>query len=235
MSRAVVARVAHRAVVAPLLLSVFAFGLLTPESTGATDAPDTSTTTETPAPGLVTEAAAEALYREVGLSGVIESAVFEAGYSRMERHRLHTRMLAIADMTQPSTARRLVVIDLEEKKVVLRTWVAHGQNSGELMAERFSNRDGSHQTSLGLYQVGAKIVSPKHGPALLLHGLDQGLNDRARPREVIIHGADYVSAGFIAANGRLGRSWGCPAVPRDEMAKVIELLADDGLLFVAGG
>lgn len=205
---------------------MFGFGLLTPERTSATDAPR---------PEEEAESTAEVLYREVGLAGIIETPVFEAGYDRMERHGLRARMLAIADMTQPSTARRLVVIDLEAKKVVLQTWVAHGQNSGALMAERFSNRDGSHQTSLGLYRVGAEIVSPKHGRALLLHGLDQGVNDRARRREVIIHGADYVSAGFIAANGRLGRSWGCPAVPRSEMAKVIELLADDGLLFVAGG
>lgn len=220
--------------VAPLLLSVFGFALVTPASTWASDPPDPEVATEVPDPAVVTEAASDALYREAGLAGILEGAVFEAGYGRMEQHGLHARMLAIADMTQPSTARRLVVIDLEERKVVLRTWVAHGQNSGELMAERFSNRDGSHQTSLGLYRVGAEIVSPKHGRALLLHGLDQGANDGALRREVIIHGADYVSAEFIAAHGRLGRSWGCPAVSRDDMARVIELLADDGLLFVAG-
>jgi len=230
VSRAAIGSVARGSVLAPLLLSVSGFGLLTPEPTGATDVPSPEAASAAP-----TEATAEALYREVGLAGILESAVFEAGYGRMERHGLHARMLAIADMTQPSTARRLVVVDLEAKKVVLQTWVAHGQNSGELMAERFSNRDGSHQTSLGLYRVGAEIVSPKHGPALLLHGLDEGVNDEALRREVIIHGADYVSAGFIAAHGRLGRSWGCPAVARDEMARVIGLLADDGLLFVAGG
>jgi hypothetical protein len=198
------------------------FGWLMPAPPGTVHPPDAEVT-------------AEALYRELGLAGMLESTVFAAGYRDMERHGLQTRMLAIADMTQPSNAKRLFILDLEAKKLVLRTWVAHGQNSGGLMAERFSNRDGSHQTSLGLYRVGTEIVSSKHGRALLLHGLDRGVNDKALSREVIIHGADYVSAQFIAAQGRLGRSWGCPAVPRDDMPRVIELLADGGLLYVAGG
>jgi hypothetical protein len=138
-------------------------------------------------------------------------------------------------MSQPSTAQRLYIIDMDAKKVVLRTWVAHGQNSGDLTATKFSNRDDSHETSLGLYRVGAKITSPKHGPALLLDGLDKGVNDKALAREVIIHGAEYVSAPFIASHGRLGRSWGCPAVPPGDMARIIELLAEGGLLYVYGG
>jgi hypothetical protein len=177
---------------------------------------------------------ADALYREMGLAGVVEREAFIAGHRSMSRDGLNGRMLAIADMSQPSTTQRLYVFDIATKRLVLRTWVAHGTNTGGLMAESFSNREGSHQTSLGLYRVGQEIVSPKHGPALLLHGLDDGVNDQARAREIIIHGADYVSSQFIAANGRLGRSWGCPAVPRDEMARVIDLLADDGLLYVHG-
>lgn len=141
-------------------------------------------------------------------------------------------MLAIADMTRPSTEPRLTVIDLDARVVVMRTLVAHGQGTGDLMAEHFSNREGSHQTSLGLYRVGAQIVSPKHGQALLLHGLDHGVNDQALAREIIMHGADYVSEEFIAAHGRLGRSWGCPAVPKEQMTNMVQLLGDGGLLYV---
>jgi hypothetical protein len=177
----------------------------------------------------------DALYDELGLEGAISRATFEAARLKAERHGLQARMLAIADMTQPSTAQRMVVIDLVGKKVVMRTWVAHGQNSGDLMATRFSNTNESHQTSLGLYKVGQRIVSPKHGPALLLDGLDRGVNDKARAREIIVHGADYVSEKFIEKNGRLGRSWGCPAIPREEMARAIEFLGDGGLLYVHGG
>lgn len=173
-------------------------------------------------------------YDELGLAGLLRRDVFDEARRRVQQHALSPRMLAIADMSQPSTAKRLFVIDLVARKLVLQTYVAHGLNSGDLMATQFSNRNQSHQTSLGLYRVGARISSPKHGPALLLDGLDKGINDSARAREIIIHGADYVSESFIAAHGRLGRSWGCPAVPRATMARVIDLLADGGVLYVSG-
>jgi hypothetical protein len=178
--------------------------------------------------------AADALFESVGLEGQLDREVFDAAYARVQASGIDAGSLAIADMSQPSTAQRLYVIDLETRTLVLRTWVAHGQNSGDLMAERFSNRHGSHQTSLGLYRVGETIRSPQHGAALLLEGLDVGVNDKALAREVIIHGADYVSAEFIAARGRLGKSWGCPAVPRAAMKQMIDALGGDGVLFIHG-
>jgi len=197
-------------------------------STTSTRDGTVSTTTNAADPDVV--------YDDAALAGIIPREVFEAAYASIAAHGLEATRgtLAIADMSQPSTAQRLVPVDLESHELLLRTWVAHGSGSGGLMAERFSNRDGSHATSLGLYRVGSQIVSPKHGAALLLHGLDKGLNDLARPREVIIHGADYVSKDFIARTGRLGRSWGCPAVPRAEMARVIAALQGNGLLYVYG-
>lgn len=183
---------------------------------------------------VVTPGPAERLYAELKLEGILDRDAFEAAYERVTRSGALAGRLAIADMRKPSTAERLVVLDLDTRRIVTRTWVAHGQGSGGLMAERFSNRLNSHQTSLGLYRVGQRITSRKHGAALLLEGLDRGVNDQARAREVIIHGADYVSAAFIARHGRLGRSWGCPAVPREEMAIIIESLADGGLLYIHG-
>jgi hypothetical protein len=182
---------------------------------------------------VTTNAAAE-LFEELCLEGEMQETVFTACYKRMERKGINGRIVAIADMTQPSTAKRFYLIDLDRKELVLRTYVAHGQGSGDLMATRFSNREGSHQTSLGLYRVGAEIVSPKHGAALLLHGLERGVNCQAEAREVIMHGADYVSEEFIRGNGRLGRSWGCPAVSRADMPRMLELLANGGLLYVHG-
>ena len=213
----------------PPMLLVFLWSWLFAGEPGAAPMP-------APLPVMAEDAArAEALelYHEVGLSGEVATEVFVKAYARVSGM-APARMLAIADMTQPSTAKRLYIIDLDRKTLMLRTWVAHGQGTGEVMARHFSNSHGSHQTSLGLYRVGAEIVSPKHGPALLLHGMDKGTNDQALAREVIMHGADYVSASFIAQHGRLGRSWGCPAVSREHMAKMIELLADGGLLYVHG-
>jgi hypothetical protein len=178
--------------------------------------------------------AIDSVYREIGLSGQLDSAAFHAAYRRLEKEGIRG-VVAIADMTLPSTAKRLYLIDLDSKKLLLRTYVAHGQNTGDLEAKHFSNKLDSHQSSLGLYRVGSTIRSPKHGAALLLEGLDKSLNGMARAREIIIHGADYVSEAFIAARGRLGRSWGCPAVARDVMPQMINSLADGGYLFVYGG
>ncbi len=189
--------------------------------------PSVTATSEAPDP-------ADWLYAELQLEGVLSRDAFDAAYERVTRAGALTGRLAIADMSKPSTAERLVVLDLDARTIVTRTWVAHGQGSGGLMAERFSNRHDSHQTSLGLYRVGQRITSRKHGAALLLEGLDRGVNDQARAREVIIHGADYVSAEFVAQHGRLGRSWGCPAVPREQMAIMIASLADGGLLYIHG-
>lgn len=205
------------------------FRLLTLAVLLTSTAPAVASATPTAAPDR-----AETLYESLGLDGAIDRAAFLAGIRSAEARSLDPTTFAIADMSRPSSERRLVIVDLVAEELVLQTFVAHGSGSGGLMAEQFSNIEGSHQTSLGLYRVGSEIVSPKHGPALLLDGLDPGINDLARPREIIIHGADYVSAEFVAANGRLGRSWGCPAVPRNDMAQVIDLLADDGLLFIYG-
>ncbi len=196
--------------------------------------PDLGASPERVAIAAPSPSPADLLYDELDLDGILDREAFAAAHERLTREGVDAPTLAIADMRRPSTEQRLVILDLEHRRVALQTWVAHGSGSGGLMAERFGNTHNSHQTSLGLYRVGERIRSPKHGPALLLEGLDRGLNDQARAREVIIHGADYVSESFIARTGRLGRSWGCPAVPRDQMAAVIETLADGGYLYVYG-
>ena len=140
-------------------------------------------------------------------------------------------VLTVIDYSRPSTEPRLFVIDIPANRVRFAELVAHGRGSGENSAERFSNRDGSHESSLGVFRSADAYVGT-HGVALRLEGLEPGFNDHARDRAIVVHGAGYVSSAFAAAQGRLGRSWGCPAV-RPEIAKTLIDAIKDGSLVVA--
>lgn len=169
------------------------------------------------------------------LQGLIKKDAFDAAFNCALKCPENNGRLAIVDFSLPSNEPRLFIIDLNDKKLVFSALVAHGKGSGDNMATSFSNLPESHQSSLGLYHVGTEIVSPKHGAALLLDGLDKGVNDNARKREIIIHAADYVSADFVKAHGRLGRSHGCPAVSTADIGTVIQLLRNGGLLYIYAG
>lgn len=159
----------------------------------------------------------------------------EAFYTAWEGYHqkgFRSGILAIADFTLSSDQQRFYIVDLNSGKVLLQTWVAHGKNSGEKYAVNFSNQEGSHMSSPGFYKIGEEFISPKHGDALMLEGLDKGINDQARSREIIIHGADYVSAEFIRSQGRCGRSHGCPALSRQDMQTALQLLEPGSMLYI---
>ncbi|MGD9905402.1 MAG: murein L,D-transpeptidase catalytic domain family protein [Dehalococcoidia bacterium] len=128
-------------------------------------------------------------------------------------------LLTVIDYSRPSTERRLWVFDLKQMRVLFHELVAHGQKSGENLTRAFSNAPGSHMTSLGLFVTDQAYVG-RNGYSLRLDGLDRGLNDNARLRAVVVHGAAYVSERIAALRGRLGRSHGCPAV-RPEVARAL--------------
>jgi hypothetical protein len=140
-------------------------------------------------------------------------------------------LITIIDYSLPSTQRRLWVLDLKQNKVIYHTLVAHGQGTGDNHAKHFSDRPGSHQSSLGLFRTG-RTYSGKHGLSLELHGLEKGFNGNALSRRVVIHGAHYVSPGSVKSLGRLGRSWGCPALSPQEVKPVINTIKDGSLVFV---
>lgn len=139
-------------------------------------------------------------------------------------------LLTVIDYSLPSTQRRLWVLDLENGKVLYNELVAHGSGSGDNYATRFSNNNDSHQTSLGLFVTGGTYEGG-NGYSLKLRGLDKGFNDRAEERHIVMHGAWYVSAEHARAQGRLGRSWGCPAVSQESARPVIDTIKGGSFVF----
>lgn len=140
-------------------------------------------------------------------------------------------ILSIVDMSQPSTSKRLYVIDLAGRKLLFHTYVSHGMNTGDLAAKFFSNKNDSHQSSLGFYQT-LNTYYGKHGLSLKLRGLEKGFNDNAFGRSIVVHGADYVCEDFIRRTGRLGRSQGCPAVPNYLSKDIIQTIKNGSCLFM---
>ena len=140
-------------------------------------------------------------------------------------------IISICDFSLSSTENRLWIIDLTEKKVLFNTYVAHGQGSGDEFAEAFSNDFNSHQSSLGFYVTG-DTYDGEHGTSLRLAGMDEGFNDAAFDRGIVVHGAQYVCNKFVCTNQKLGRSWGCPAVPEKLSLPIINTIKDGTCLFI---
>jgi len=140
------------------------------------------------------------------------------------------RLLTVIDYSKASTEPRLWVLDLESERVLFEELVAHGQGSGDNYATRFSNEDGTHQTSLGLFRTADTYVG-SNGYSLRLDGLEAGVNDRARERAIVVHGAPYVNAAASRSLGRLGRSWGCPALRPAVARSVIDTIKEGSLVF----
>ena len=175
-----------------------------------------------------------ALYHEMALAGTIDYAVFEraiAGYNRMDGH--DKDILTVIDFTKPSTEKRLFVIGLKLKKILFISYVAHGRNSGEKYATSFSNREGSFKSSLGFYKT-ENTYYGKNGYSLVLDGLERGINDKAKERAIVMHGATYADPSTIRSCGRLGRSLGCPALPLAVSKKIIDTIKGGTLLYIHG-
>jgi hypothetical protein len=142
-------------------------------------------------------------------------------------------LLTVIDYSLPSTKPRLWVLDLANGKVLFRELVAHGQGSGDNYATRFSNQPDSHQSSLGLFLTADTYIGG-NGYSLKLRGLESGVNDLAESRYIVMHGAWYVSPEHARTHGRIGRSWGCPALPKETAGPVIDTIKGGSFLFVYG-
>lgn len=139
-------------------------------------------------------------------------------------------ILTICDFTKSSFNKRMYILDVENYKMLLHTYVAHGKNSGGEYARRFSNQARSLASSLGFF-ITRNIYFGKHGLSLKLAGLEPGFNDKAERRAVVVHGAPYIGNSRLNSD-YMGRSFGCPAVPLSEASKVINLIKDGTCLFI---
>lgn len=153
-------------------------------------------------------------------------------YAKARQYGLDDKQLVtIIDYSKPSTDRRLWVLDLKRNKVLFNTWVAHGKNSGILNATSFSNRPGSLQSSLGVFLTTNEAYMGENGYSLRLQGLEDGINNNAYNRAIVIHGAWYANPDVVKQYGSLGRSWGCPAVSEETARPLIDLIKDNTLVF----
>jgi L,D-transpeptidase-like protein len=144
---------------------------------------------------------------------------------------LNDNIISIIDFSLPSTEKRLYVVDLKNYQVLYKTYVAHGRNSGTVMANSFSNNPSSFKSSLGFYKTLGTYVG-KHGYSLKLQGLEEGINDKALERAIVMHGADYVNPSYIPKLGYIGRSQGCPAVSAREATPIINTIKNGSCLFI---
>lgn len=155
----------------------------------------------------------------------------EGFYQLKQKGLIQNDILTLVDFSLSANSKRLWVIDMSTNTVLYHSLVAHGRNSGEEFATAFSNKSESYQSSLGFYLTG-ETYQGKHGLSLRLDGLERGINDKARERAVVIHGADYVSDSFIKQHKRLGRSQGCPALPVELNQEIIKTIKDKSCLFI---
>jgi hypothetical protein len=159
------------------------------------------------------------------------SEALKGFYLLKEKGLVRRNILTLIDFSMSSNSKRLWVIDLTTNTILYNSLVAHGRNTGNEFATSFSNSAQSFKSSLGFYATG-EIYSGKHGKSLRLDGLEKGINNNARDRAVVIHGAEYVSSSFIQNNKRLGRSLGCPALPMNLSSEIIQTIKDKSCLFI---
>lgn len=228
-----------------LALSLVSFSSPEANPVGETIIPVTAATTTTIAGGMSFEEKEmafsqhlEQVYKEAkleskGLSFPVFKKAF-VGFLNLKRREAISPaqdILTIVDFTKPSRAKRMWVIDLESKKVLFNTLVAHGRNTGNDKAEKFSNKPNSYMSSLGFY-VTDQTYYGKHGLSLKLDGMDEGFNTNARERAIVVHGADYATSDFVKQYGRLGRSLGCPALPTEISKEVIQTIKNETVMYV---
>ena len=181
----------------------------------------------------------QTLYSKLDFTGknTLNFEVFEKAMKGFENLKkagkidAETKLLTVCDFSLSSNKKRLWIFNTETGEILFNSLVAHGKNTGEEFATKFSNTESSLQSSMGFYLTDATYHG-ENGYSLKLLGMDSGYNDAALKRAVVMHGADYVSEEFAAKHKRIGRSWGCPAVPRALAEPIINTIKGKNVLFI---
>lgn len=180
---------------------------------------------------------AVSVYNEMGLedSGLSQQAFEYAwiGYYKLQKKGLlhNTSILTICDFSQSSSQKRMYIIDVDNRKVLFQTFVAHGEKSGREFANSFSNKDESWKSSLGFY-ITSNTYYGCNGLSLRIDGLDKGFNDNAKRRNIVVHGAPYVSERILNKYGVMGTTFGCPAIPEELSSQIIPVIKNGTCLFI---
>ncbi|MGR5206178.1 murein L,D-transpeptidase catalytic domain family protein [Vibrio alfacsensis] len=181
----------------------------------------------------LTQQLVENTYKEAKLNGVIDYKLFSDAFKAYNQTpNRKKQVLTIIDYSKPSTEKRFYVVDLEKNKLIYNTYVSHGVNSGLKTATKFSNIVNSRKTSLGTFLTDTTYYG-SNGYSLRLDGLTSGVNDKARERYIVVHGADYANPSFIKKNGYLGRSWGCPALPEHLSRQIIDTIKGGSVIYAS--
>jgi len=144
---------------------------------------------------------------------------------------INNSVISIIDFSLPSSRKRLFILDMHHYKLLFNTLVAHGRNTGKEVANSFSNKEMSYKSSPGFY-ITKETYQGKNGYSLKLEGIERGINDNAYDRGIVFHGADYVSQSLVNAQGYIGRSQGCPAIPENVTYPVINTIKEGTLVFI---
>ena len=170
--------------------------------------------------------------QDMGLTKKAFEYALKGYYYLLDHHWLNkSNILTICDLSQSSRNKRLYILDMDQRTVLVNTYVAHGRNSGGEFARSFSNSPSSHKTSLGFYVTQGTYYG-NNGLSLKIRGMERGFNDRAGGRNIVVHGSEYVGPDFLQMNQFCGRSYGCPAVPADESEEIIDLIKEGSCLFI---
>ncbi len=183
-----------------------------------------------PAPEEVT--GCQRLYDEMQLDNIVNYSAFEqvmVGYNKINAK--NRDIVTLIDFSKPSTEPRLYIFDMKHHRLLLTSHVSHGRNSGDNYATSFSNENGSYKSSLGFYLT-ENTYQGKNGYSLILNGLEKGINDNAKQRAIVIHGAAYSNPSTIVSSGRLGRSLGCPALPLAVSQSIINTIKGGTILYI---